>query len=131
MGFLEGKRALIVGVASNKSIAWGIAQAMRREGAEIAMTYQNERLQGRVEKMAAELDSDLTFQCNVDTDEEINTAFSELAKHWGHLDILVHSMLLAIPQTDEKPELSALSIWSFSSKSMGLLVLSTMSESLW
>ena len=95
MGFLEGKRALIVGVASNKSIAWGIAQAMRREGAEIAMTYQNERLQGRVEKMAAELDSDLTFQCNVDTDEEINTAFSELAKHWGHLDILVHSIAFA------------------------------------
>ena len=55
MGFMQGKRALITGVASNRSIAWGIAQAMHREGAELAFTYQNEKLQGRVEKFAAEL----------------------------------------------------------------------------
>ena len=55
MGFMSGKRALIVGLASNRSIAWGIAQAFRREGAELAFTYQNDRLKPRVEKMAAEL----------------------------------------------------------------------------
>ncbi|MCF7970644.1 MAG: SDR family oxidoreductase, partial [Methylococcaceae bacterium] len=60
MGFMQGKRVLIVGLASNRSIAWGIAQAMHREGAEIAFTFQNEKLQSRVEKMAAECNSNIT-----------------------------------------------------------------------
>ena len=72
MGFMAGKRALIVGLASNRSIAWGIAQAFAREGAELAFTYQNEKLQPRVEKFAAELGSKLTFPLDVGSDEEID-----------------------------------------------------------
>ena len=95
MSLLQGKRALIVGVASNRSIAWGIAQAMRREGAEIALTYQNERLRERVESMAAELDSEITVPCDVEKDEEIAGVFEHLDDYWDHLDILVHSVAYA------------------------------------
>ncbi|MEQ8230734.1 MAG: enoyl-ACP reductase [Gammaproteobacteria bacterium] len=95
MGILEGKRALIVGVASNKSIAWGIAQAMRREGAELAFTYQNERLQSRVEDFAAELGSEITIPCDVESDEQIQAVFEHLDDYWDHLDILVHSVAFA------------------------------------
>ncbi len=95
MGFLSGKRALIVGLASNRSIAWGIADAMRREGAELAFTFQNEKLQSRVEKMAAECGSTLTFPCDVASDEQIAAVFSELAKTWDGLDIIVHSVAFA------------------------------------
>ena len=77
MGLLEGKRALVVGVASNRSIAWGIAQAMRREGAELAFTYQNEKLRGRVEKFAAELDSEIVVPCDVSNDNEIQRLVTE------------------------------------------------------
>ena len=69
MGFMQGKRVLIVGLASNRSIAWGIAKAMHREGAELAFTFQNDKLQGRVEKMAAECDSNITVECDVSIDE--------------------------------------------------------------
>ena len=72
MGFLEGKRALIVGLASNRSIAWGVAQAMKNQGAELAFTYQNDKLRERVEKMAAEVDSDITLPCDVGSDEDID-----------------------------------------------------------
>ncbi len=75
MGFLKGKRALIVGVASHRSIAWGIAKAMHREGAELAFTYQNDKLKGRVEKFAAELGSEITMPCDVGSDEEINKVY--------------------------------------------------------
>ena len=95
MGFLNGKRALIVGLASKRSIAWGIAQAMRREGAELAFTYQNEKLKGRVEKLAAECDSAITLPCDVGSDEEIETVFAQLGTHWDALDILVHSVAYA------------------------------------
>ena len=95
MGLLTGKRALIVGVASNRSIAWGIAQAMRREGAELAFTYQNEKLQGRVEKFAAETGSDITLPCDVAEDAAIETLFSDLGERWPQLDILVHSVAFA------------------------------------
>lgn len=95
MGFLQGKRALIVGVASNRSIAWGIAQAMHREGAELAFTYQNEKLKGRVEKLAADFNSELVFPCDVASDEQITSLFEQLASHWEHLDILVHSVAFA------------------------------------
>jgi len=92
MGFLSGKRVLIVGLASNRSIAYGIAKAMHREGAELAFTYQNEKLQPRVEKMAAEFDSNLTFPLDVAFDQEIDSVFDELAKHWDGLDCIVHSV---------------------------------------
>jgi|MGYP005812391795 enoyl-[acyl-carrier protein] reductase I len=95
MGFLDGKRALIVGVASNRSIAWGIAQAMRREGAELAFTYQGEKLKSRVEEMATECGSSLYFPCDVGDDAQIDTLMTELGKRWDGLDILVHSVAFA------------------------------------
>jgi enoyl-[acyl-carrier protein] reductase I len=95
MSLLKGKRALIVGVASNRSIAWGIAQAMHREGAEIALTYQNERLRERVEKFASELNSEITVPCEVSDDKEIQKVFERLEDYWDHFDILVHSVAYA------------------------------------
>ena len=92
MGFLSGKRALIAGIASNRSIAYGIAQAMHREGAELAFTYQNDRLKGRVEKFAEEFGSDLVFECDAGSDESIEKCFSDLGKKWDGLDIVIHSI---------------------------------------
>jgi len=95
MGFLSGKRALIFGVASNRSIAWGIAQAMHREGCELAFTYQNERLRERVEKFAGELDSDIVIPCNVEDDDEIEAVFEHLDDYWDSFDIIIHSIAYA------------------------------------
>jgi enoyl-[acyl-carrier protein] reductase I len=95
MGFLANKRVLIVGLASNRSIAWGIAQAMRREGAELAFTYQGEKLRERVEKMAQECGSTLTMPCDVGSDEQITQVFDSLGKSWDGLDIIVHSVAFA------------------------------------
>jgi len=95
MGFLQGKRALIVGLASNRSIAYGIAKAMHREGAELAFTYQNEKLEGRVAKMAGELDSEIIVPCDVSSDEEIDTVFDKLDNYWDGLDIIIHSVAFA------------------------------------
>jgi len=95
MGFLKGKRALVVGVASNRSIAYGIAEAMRREGAELAFTYQNERLRDRVEKLVADFDSDILVPCNVEDDREIEQVFERLDDYWDGIDILVHSVAFA------------------------------------
>lgn len=92
---MQGKRVLIVGLASNRSIAWGIAQAMHREGAELAFTFQNDKLQGRVEKMAADCDSTITVECDVSSDEQIQAVFQELGKHWDGLDCIVHSVAFA------------------------------------
>lgn len=95
MGFMQGKRVLIVGLASNRSIAWGIAQAMHREGAELAFTYQNDKLQERVEKLAAECGSTITVECDVSNDQHIDGVFKELSKHWDGLDCIVHSVAFA------------------------------------
>ncbi len=95
MGFMQGKRVLIVGLASSRSIAWGIAHAMRREGADLAFTFQNEKLQSRVEKMAAEFGSNITVECDVSSDEHIEGVFTELKKHWDGLDCIVHSVAFA------------------------------------
>jgi enoyl-[acyl-carrier protein] reductase I len=95
MGFLTGKRALIVGLASNRSIAWGIAQAMHREGAELAFSYQTEKLRPRVEKMAAECGSAITMPCDVGSDAQIDAVFETLQQHWDGLDIIVHSVAYA------------------------------------
>ena len=81
MGFMQGKRVLIVGLASNRSIAWGIAQAMHREGAELAFTYQNEKLKDRVQQMAAECGSTITAECDVSNDEQIDAVFDTLKQH--------------------------------------------------
>ena len=80
MGFLSGKRILVTGVASKLSIAYGIAQAMHREGAELAFTYQNDKLKGRVEEFAAQLGSDIVLQCDVAEDASIDTM--HLAISW-------------------------------------------------
>ncbi len=95
MGFLKGKRALISGVASKRSIAWGIAQSMHREGAELAFTYQGDRLKDRVVDFAAECGSDIVLPCNVESDGEIADTFSQLGEHWDSLDTLVHSIAFA------------------------------------
>ncbi len=95
MGFLAGKKALVVGIASNRSIAYGIAQAMHREGAELAFSYANDKLKPRVEKFAAEFGSDITLPCDVSSDEEIEALFADLGKRWGSLDALVHSVAFA------------------------------------
>lgn len=92
MGFMAGKRALIVGLASNRSIAWGIAQAFRREGAELALTYQTEKLKPRVEKMAADLGSSLVYPLDVAHDEQIDDLMTAVGKDWEGLDVLVHSV---------------------------------------
>jgi len=95
MGFLKGKKALIVGLASNRSIAYAIAKAFHEQGAELAFTYQNDRLKERVEKMAAEFNSTMTFPCDVSSDTEIRELFDYLNTHWTQLDILIHSVAYA------------------------------------
>ena len=95
MGFLAGKRALITGIASERSIAYGIAEAMHREGAELAFTYQNDKLKTRVEKAAAEFGSSIVVPCDVSSDENIALTFQELAKHWDGVDIVVHAIAFA------------------------------------
>ncbi len=109
MGFMTGKRALIVGLASNRSIAWGIAKAMHREGAELAFTYQNEKLQSRVENMAGELDSDITIPCDVSSDSEIESVFERLDDYWDSLDIIIHSVAFAPRSELEGPYLDCVS----------------------
>ncbi len=92
MGFLEGKRALIVGVASPRSIAWSIAEAMFEQGAELAYTYQNDRLKTRVEKIATATNSEIIIPCDVAFDDDIDHVFTELKTNWDCYDILVHSV---------------------------------------
>lgn len=95
MGFLAGKRILICGLLSNRSIAYGVAKAMHREGAELAFTYQNERFLARVSEMAREFDSDRVFPCDVQEDAQIDTLFASLAQDWDGLDGIVHSLAFA------------------------------------
>lgn len=92
MGFLTGKRALITGVASERSIATGIAEAMRREGAELAFTYQGDKLKPRVEQFAHDCGSSLVMPLDVSRDAEIAAVFAGLQQHWGGVDIVVHSI---------------------------------------
>ena len=95
MGFLSGKKALISGIANNRSIAWGIAQAMHREGAELAFSYPNDKLKSRVVDLAGRLGSEIVLPCNVSCDDEINDLFRELGQHWDNLDIFVHCIAFA------------------------------------
>ena len=95
MGFLSGKRILIAGVASNRSIAWGCAQAMHREGAELAFTYPNEKMKPRVENLADELGSEIVLPCDVASDQEIADLFSRLGDTWDGLDAMIHSIAFA------------------------------------
>lgn len=92
MGFLEGKRILITGVISNRSIAWGIAKACKEQGAEIALTYVNDRFKDRVEQFAKQLGTDIMLPLDVSIDESIENAFTNLGQHWDGLDGMVHSI---------------------------------------
>lgn len=95
MGFLQGKKILITGMISERSIAYGIAKACRDQGADLAFTYVVDKLEDRVRKMAQELGSELVFRCDVQSDEEINQLFVDLAKSWDGLDGLVHAIAFA------------------------------------
>ncbi len=95
MGFLDGKKALITGVASNRSIAWGIAESMHAQGAELAFTYQNERLASRVGELAEACGGSALFPCDVAEEEQVTETFDALTKHWDQLDILVHCIAYA------------------------------------
>jgi len=95
MGILAGKRAFIVGVATDRSIAWGIAKAMHREGAELAFSYPNDRMKERVVPLAQSLGSNLTLPLDVTLDEQIDGAFDLLKREWGQLDIVVHAVAFA------------------------------------
>ena len=95
MGFLAGKRALIGGVATDRSIAWGIAQARHREGAELAFTYPNDRMKERVVPLAESLGSKLTMPLDVTVDDQIAASFDLLKREWGHLDAVIHAVAFA------------------------------------
>jgi enoyl-[acyl-carrier protein] reductase I len=95
MGFLAGKKVLITGLISNRSIAYGIAQAMHREGAELAFTHQGDRIRDRVVKLAEEFGSELVLPCDVADDAQIDAVFAQLSQRWDGLDGLVHSIAFA------------------------------------
>lgn len=92
MGFLSGKKLLITGVLSNRSIAYGIAKACHREGAELAFSYVGERFKDRITDFAAEFNSQLIFDCDVSSDEQIDKMFADLSKTWPKFDGFVHSI---------------------------------------
>src|SRR5437764_563584 len=95
MALLSGKKILVTGLLSNRSIAYGIAKCAKREGAELAFTYQNERFRERVIEMARELGSQIALPCEVTSDAEIGALFEALGKKWDGLDGLVHAIAFA------------------------------------
>jgi enoyl-[acyl-carrier protein] reductase I len=95
MGFLAGKRALIVGVATERSIAWGIAQAMHREGAELAFSYANDRLKERVVPLAGSIGSKLLMPLDVTIDDQVDATFDLIKREWAQLDVVVHAVAFA------------------------------------
>ena len=95
IGFLDNKKILITGLLSNRSIAYGIARAMHREGAQLAFSFQGERIKDRVIELAAEFGSRLVLPCDVASDAEIDALFAELGKHWDGLDGIIHSIAFA------------------------------------
>ncbi len=112
-GFLAGKRILVTGLLSNRSIAYGIAKACHREGAQLAYTFQNERFRERIEKFAEEFGGGLLMQCDVANDAEMARMAATLGQHWGHLDGLVHSIAFAPTEAIEGDFLEGLSRESF------------------
>ncbi|MDQ6684808.1 MAG: enoyl-ACP reductase FabI [Pseudomonadota bacterium] len=113
MGFLDGKRLLVTGVLSNRSIAYGIARACRREGAELAFSYQGERFRDRVSEFAREFDSPLVFDCDVADDAQIEAMFAALGEAWPEFDGLVHSIGFAPKEAIAGDFLEGLSRESF------------------
>jgi enoyl-[acyl-carrier protein] reductase I len=101
---LAGKRGVVFGVANRRSIAWAIAQALAREGAELAFTYQGERLESGVRELAGTIGSSLVLPCDVTRDEDLDRVFDEIGTSWANgLDILIHSVAFAPPRTFERP----------------------------
>lgn len=103
MPLLEGRRGLIFGVANRRSIAWAIAQALAREGAELAFTFQGERIEQGVRDLAATVNSPLVLPADVTRDADLDAVFEAIDKNWDGLDLLVHSVAFAPPQTFEQP----------------------------
>lgn len=95
MGMLEGKRALIFGVANDKSIAWGVAKAFKEQGASVALSYVNEAIKKRVEPLAEELGADFVFEMDVTNDEHYKNLAATVSNYWEHFDIIVHSLAFA------------------------------------
>jgi enoyl-[acyl-carrier protein] reductase I len=95
MGLLDGKKAVIFGIANDRSIAWAIAQAFKKEGAELVLTYANETVEKRVRPLAESIGVDLVLPCDVTKDDQIRSVFAEIGKVWGGIDILVHSIAFA------------------------------------
>ncbi|MEE4290090.1 MAG: SDR family oxidoreductase, partial [Erythrobacter sp.] len=91
-GLMEGKRGLIMGLANDKSLAWGIARKLAAEGAELAFSYQGEALAKRVRPLAEQLGSDFTFECDVSDMDALDTAFATLKERWDTLDFVVHAI---------------------------------------
>src|SRR3954471_3265577 len=91
-GLMAGKRGIIMGVANNRSIAWGIAKAIHAQGGEIALTYQGEALKKRVEPLAAEIGAILAGHCDVSDESTIDAVFANLEAQWGKIDFLVHAI---------------------------------------
>lgn len=100
---LNGKRGLIFGVANKRSIAWAIARALADEGAELAFTYQAERIEAGVRELAASVNSPIVLQCDATSGADLDTVFSTVEREWGGLDILVHSVAFAPQATFERP----------------------------
>jgi enoyl-[acyl-carrier protein] reductase I len=91
-GIMAGKRGLIMGVANNRSIAWGIAKSCAAQGAELAFTYQGDALKKRLDPLAAEIGSDIVLPCDVGDIASIDATFAEIEKKWGKLDFVVHAI---------------------------------------
>ena len=91
-GWMKGKRGLIMGLANDRSLAWGIARALGDQGAELAFSYQGEALEKRVRPLAAELGSDILIDCDVSSNEALDSAFAQLKKRWDGLDFIVHAI---------------------------------------
>ena len=103
MGILEGKRAVVFGVANDRSIAWAISQALHEEGAELAFTYAGEVLEKRVRPLAEGIGSKIILPCDVTKDEEIEKVFQTLRREWGKLDILIHAVAYAAKEDLSNP----------------------------
>lgn len=103
MGLMTGKRGIIFGVANDMSIAWGIAQQLKEQGATLAFTYLNEALEKRVRPLAESLDAELILPCNVSDDKEIEAVFKEVESQWGELDFVVHAVAYADREDLKRP----------------------------
>lgn len=114
MNLLEGKNVLIVGLANKHSIAYGIAKAMYKQGANLCFSYQNDRFKSKVENLAKEFDTNLIFPCCLSSDNEINTLIESITKHWAKIDIIVHSAAFAPSESLREDYLDNISRDSFS-----------------